>query len=354
MKSLKKIILIIITLIITPILIGSTENNLYISSNADTWKQVDVGVLVSNIDDPYIALVKQGLENIQRKNENTVKFTFFDAKNNQSIQDETLDTLLRNNIDLLLVNLVDTNTNVVESFIDKVKQKNIPLLLFNSEPISSITNKMKDYKKFAIITTYPKEAGTLQGKLVADEWNKNKSSIDKNSDNIMQYIMLQGKLDNIGAIDRTMSSISTIENAGIKTQKLALQVANWSQELAKNAIESLFLTYNNRIEVIISNNDAMAIGAIEALQKYGYNKGDAAKNIPIFGIDGIQAAQDLIRKDFMTGTVVEDPNDTAVALYTVGMNLVNNKPPLEDTSYKFDETGFIIRIPYRGTFSAKQ
>jgi hypothetical protein len=51
-------------------------------------------------------------------------------------------------------------------------------------------------------------------------------------------------------------------------------------------------------------------------------------------------------------TQVEDPNDTAVALYTVGMNFVNNKPPLEDTNYKFDETGFIIRIPYRGTLSA--
>jgi methyl-galactoside transport system substrate-binding protein len=98
----------------------------------------------------------------------------------------------------------------------------------------------------------------------------------------------------------------------------------------------------------------MAIGAIEALQKFGYNKGDTTNYIPVFGIDGIPTAQDLIRKGFMAGTVVEYPNDTAVALYTVGMNLVNNKPPLEDTPYKFDETGFIIRIPYHGTFSIKQ
>jgi methyl-galactoside transport system substrate-binding protein len=282
-----------------------------------------------------------------------IKFTFFDAKSNQSIQDETLDTLLRNNINLFLVNLVDTKVSVIENTIDKVKQKNIPLLLFNAEP-PSITNKMKEYQKFAIITTNPKEAGTLQGELIADEWNRNKSTIDKNKDNIMQYIMLQGEIDNVGAIERTNSCISTIENSGIKTQELSLQIPNWSQELAKNAIESLFLKYANRIEVIISNNDAMAIGAIEALQKYGYNKGDPKKNIPVFGIDGIPPAQDLIRKGFMTGTVVEDPNDTAVALYTVGMNLVNNIPPLEDTAYTFDETGFIIRIPYHGTFSIKQ
>ena len=100
--------------------------------------------------------------------------------------------------------------------------------------------------------------------------------------------------------------------------------------------------------MIISNNDAMAIGAIEALQKYGYNKENSIKNIPVFGIDGIPAAQDLIKKGFMTGTVFEDPNDTAEALYKVGMNLISNKPPSEGTEYKFDETGTVIRIPYRG------
>lgn len=352
MNLLKRIVLIVVMLIITFTLIGNTENNLYTTSNATTTNQINVGVAVSNINDPYLVGVKQSLENIQRKNENKVKFTFFDAGNNQAIQDEILDTLLRNNINLLLVNLVDTNANVIENLIDKVKQKDIPLLLFNAEP-PIITDKMKNYKKFAIITTYPNEAGILQGKLVVDEWNKNKSIIDKNRDNIMQYIMLQGEIDNIGAIERTNSSISTIENAGIKTQELALQVSKWNRELAKNAIESLLLKYGNRIEVIISNNDAMAIGAIETLQKYGYNRGDKAKTIPIFGIDGIPEAIELINKGYMTGTVVEDTNDSAEALYTVGMNLVNNKPPLEDTDYKFDETEFIIRIPYHGTYSIK-
>ncbi|MDR3597119.1 galactose ABC transporter substrate-binding protein [Clostridium sp.] len=350
MKIFNKIMLIIIILILASEL-GSNLNNLYISPTAATRKLVNVGVLVSNITDPYIAQIKQDLENIQKNNENKVKFTFFDAKNNQSIQNETLDTLLNNNIDLFLVNLVDTKANVIENFIEKVEQKNIPLLLFNSEP-QIITNKMKEYQKFALITTYPKEAGTLQGKLIADEWNKHKLTIDKNGDDIMQYIMLQGELNNKGAIERTNSSISAIENAGIKTQQLALQICNWNQELAKDAVESLFLKYGNRTEVIISNNDAMAIGAIETLQKFGYNTENSANYIPVFGIDGIPAAQDLIRKGFMTGTVVEDPNDTAVALYTVGMNFVNNKPPLEDTNYKFDETGFIIRIPYSGTLSA--
>lgn len=348
MKIVNKIMFIIIIFVIIP-KPNNNCTNLCISSNAATRKSVNVGVLVSDITDPYISQIKQDLENIQKDNANKVNFTFFDAKGNQATQNETLDTLLKNNIDLFLVNLVDTNTHTIDNYIDSVKQKGIPLILFNSEPLTK-TNQMIGYKKFAIITTNPKEAGNLQGKLISDIWNKYKSTIDKNGDDTMQYVMLQGELDNIGAIERTNSSISTIKNEGIKTQQLALQICNWNQELAKNAVESLLLKLGNRIELIISNNDAMAIGALEALQKHGYNMVDKSKYIPIFGVDGIPSAQDLIIKGSMTGTVVEDPNDTAVALYTVGMNLVNNKSPLEDTPYKFDETGFIIRIPYRGTF----
>jgi methyl-galactoside transport system substrate-binding protein len=63
------------------------------------------------------------------------------------------------------------------------------------------------------------------------------------------------------------------------------------------------LGYNRKIEAIIANNDNMAIGAIEALQKYGYNKGDKNKTITVVGIDAILEARDLIKKVFMTGTV---------------------------------------------------
>ena len=157
--------------------------------------------------------------------------------------------------------------------------------------------------------------------------------------------------NNVGALERTKSSISTIEDFGIKTQELSRRVLFWNQQLAKEAIASLLLQYSNNIEMIIANNDAMAIGAIEALQKYGYNKGDPTKTIPVFGIDGIPVAQDLIKKGFMTGTVFEDTNETAEAIYKVGMNLVNNIPPLEDTPYKFTKGETVIEIPYRGVIT---
>lgn len=159
--------------------------------------------------------------------------------------------------------------------------------------------------------------------------------------------MLRGKRDSSVADARTEYAISTINGAGIKTQQIASVNCDWDQDLARAAIESIFLRYGGKIEAIIANNDAMAIGAIEALQKYGYNKGDESKTIVVVGIDAIPAARELIKKGFMTGTVIQDPHALAEAFYTVGMNLVNNRDPLENTNYKFDDTGVVIRLSYQ-------
>lgn len=159
----------------------------------------------------------------------------------------------------------------------------------------------------------------------------------------MQYVLLKGRANDPIAIGRTKDVISTINASGIKTEELALINTNWSKEFAKESIENLFLKYSNKIEAIISNNDAMTIGAIEALQKYGYNTGDKLKYISVVGIDGIKE-KDLIDKGLMTGTVILDPKITAEAYYNIGMNLINNKNPIENTNNEFDDGSILIPL----------
>jgi methyl-galactoside transport system substrate-binding protein len=323
-------------------LICNIENNFYISSISAIANPPKVGVLLFNLNDPYISLIKQSLENIEKENPTKVRFSFYDAKDNQSTQNTDIDTLVNNNIDLLLVNLVDTKQSTVSDIIGKANEKNIPLIFFNTELPINVNNPSK---KVLVIATDSKTSGVMQGKILVDLWNNNKKGIDKNNDNVLQYIMLQGKANNQAAINRTIYSISTLNDNGIQTEELASKICNWDRDCAKNAISSLFLKYNSKIEAIIANNDAMAIGAIEALQAYGYNKGDKTKTIPVVGIDAIAEARDLISKGFMAGTVIQDPNEFANALYSIGLNLVYNREPLEGTDYKFDKEG-MIRIPY--------
>jgi methyl-galactoside transport system substrate-binding protein len=340
----KKVLKFIGLSVIMITIILSYNKNL---ARADTriieGKIINVGVLLYRFDDAYISLVRQSLEKIQKENEGKVQFTFYDGKNDQSIQNKTLDVLLeKNNVDLLLINLVETNNT--RDVINKIKEKNIPGILFNREPVS--IEAIKSYNKSCYIGTEATEAGVLQGKVITNIWNSNKSYIDKNNDGILQYIMLMGETDNLEAITRTKYSILSINNSGIQTQELALKVCNWNKEEAKNATKALLSQLGNKVEAIIANNDSMAIGAIEALQEYGYNKGDKAQTITVVGVDAIPEAQKLIKEGIMAGSVLQDPDALAKALYKVGNNLVYNRNPLYDVEYKFDETQVSIRLQY--------
>ncbi|EKQ56730.1 MULTISPECIES: galactose ABC transporter substrate-binding protein [unclassified Clostridium] len=347
MNILKKLLLFIIIPIVTIVLTAGTSKNIIpVSSNSSKKLPVKIGVFFDNSNAMYISLLKQNLEAIEKENEDKVKFTYFNAKDNQTLQNESIEKALADDYDLFIIGIISPNLNDVKGTLSKIMEKDIPLIL-NPDPAQEIINFVKPYKKFVVIGADFEQSGTMEGKILANEWNAHKDIIDKNHDGKLQYVMLRGRIGSPLTYLRTKYSILELNNSGIKTEELAAPYCEWMQDCAKSSIDSLFLGNGNRIEAIISNNDAMAVGAVEALQKYGYNKGDIRKTIPVVGIDGMPAAKELIQKGYMTGTVVVEPHDLAEALYSIGMNLATGRPPLENTNYKFDDTGFTVHLTYK-------
>lgn len=313
------------------------------SGSGDSKDVKTVGVFLYKFDDTYISTVRQNLEKIQKENEN-VKFEFFDGKGDQATQNDAIDTFLQKDCDLLMVNMQDTGA--AKAVLKKIEEAKKPVVFFNREPVD--TSIIKSYgEKAAFVGTNAKDAGVIQGKMITDLWKADTAKYDKNGDGKIQYVMLQGEPDNPEAIARTKYSVDTIKEAGIETEQLELQVCNWDQALAQNAVEAWWAKSSDKIEVIIANNDGMAQGAIAALNAQGYNTGDAEKFVPVYGVDATSAAQDLIKKGQMSGTVLQDAPAMAEALYKVGMNLASGKSAIDGTDYKFDDTGFSVRIPYQ-------
>jgi len=347
MRNFKKLLTYIMILVMTIVLsLETCKNNVYASKNSSKETPVKIGVFLDNANAMYISILKQNLERIEKENEKDVKFTFFDAKDNQSLQNESIEKALEEDFNLFIISIISPNLKDVESTFSKIWQKNIPIIL-NPDPTQDIIKYLSNYPRLVVIGADFEQSGIMEGKILVNEWNSNKELIDKNHDNILQYVMLKGRIGSPLTYLRTKYSIFALNEAGIKTEQIAAPNCEWLQDYAKSSIESLLLINSNKIEAIISNNDAMAVGAVEALQKYGYNKGDNTKIIPVVGIDGMPAAKDLIQKGFMAGTVVVDPQNIAEALYSIGMNLTSGRPPLENTNYKFDDTGFTVHLTYK-------
>lgn len=343
MKKVKRLLaMAMATVIVAASLVGCGAKADGGSEGTASGDKVKVGVFLYKSDDTYISTVRQNLEKIQSENPDKVEFTFYDGKNDQATQNDGIDTLLQKDVDLLLVNLVDTGA--APTVIDKIKAADKPVVLFNREPAA---DTIKAYDKAIFVGTNAAEAGVMQGEILSQEWEANKATIDKNGDGVLQYVMLQGEPDNPEAVARTKFSVSTLTDKEVKSEELALQVCNWDQALAQNATEAWFSRFGDKIEAVIANNDGMAQGAIAALQAQGFNNGDATKTIPVIGVDATAAAQDLIGKGYMLGSVLQDAPAMAKALFETGMNLAGNKNATEGTSYEFDDTGVAVRIPYQ-------
>lgn len=316
----------------------------YRNPNSNARSPIKVAVLLYSFDYLYNKMIQQELDNIQKENPDKVEYVYFDGKGDPDVQSQIMNDIVESDFDLFIFNIGQKRKDVMDNIFFKIQQKNLPLIFLNSTVPESST--VKYYSKVAFINIDFKESSIVQGKLIVDEWKTNKKALDKNGDNKLQYVMLQGRPNSILADIRTKYPILTINEAGIETQELASIPANWDKNLAKNSISSAFLKFGNNIEAIIVNDDTMSVGAVEALQQYGYNKGNKSKYIAVFGVDGTPEAKSLIKQGFMSGTVSEETEPIAKALYDVGMNLVAGRNPTVGTDLKINDKEIIVPIKY--------
>lgn len=189
------------------------------------------------------------------------------------------------------------------------------------------------WEKLYYIGCNAEQSGIMQGEIVAD-YIKNHPEVDKNQDGKIQYVLLEGEAGHQDAISRTDYSVKTLLEQGINLEKLSYQFADWNRGQAENRMSRLIEQYGEKIELVISNNDEMALGAVEAYKNVGYMQSDYPV---IFGIDGLDDALEAVRLGTMQGTVYNDREAQArkIALIAVALFRGNDVSVLglEDERY---------------------
>ena len=74
---------------------------------------------------------------------------------------------------------------------------------------------------------------------------------------------------------------------------------------------------DRQIELVICNNDDMALGAIDAIERNGY----LIQTIKVVGIDGTPAGQEALKAGKLFGTVESDRVQYAGAIFELAAGL---------------------------------
>lgn len=304
---------------------------------AETTEVADlkVGVFYYTFADTYISSVRTALD--AQLDSLGVAYQNFDGNNNQTTQNEQIQTALTDGYNLLIVNMVTSGSPDVANEIISMAN-GTPVIFFNRaiEADGNEGTVLNANATISFIGTDAPEAGHLQGKMVGEYLLANWDTVDLNGDGKISYAMFKGDEANVEAIYRTQFGVedanAVLTEAGkpeleyfdaSNTSKYQVDLGGaWSAQAALDYMNTNLSQYNeangNMIELIICNNDNMAEGAISALETAGYNTGaEGSKTIPVFGVDATDAAKELIAAGKMTGTVKQDAEGMAVAIASV-------------------------------------
>ncbi|AHG80500.1 D-galactose-binding periplasmic protein [Mannheimia varigena USDA-ARS-USMARC-1388] len=291
-----------------------------------------IGVTIYKYDDNFMALMRKEIE--KEGQAQKVQLLMNDSQNTQSIQNDQVDVLLSKGVKALAINLVDPSA--YKTVIQKAKAEDIPVVFFNKDPGAAAIDS---YLKAYYVGTDPKESGLIQGDLIAKQWKAN-PALDLNKDGKIQFALLKGEPGHPDAEARTKYVVEGLKAKGIDSEQIFMDAALWDAAQAKDKVDAWLSSGKAKdIEVIISNNDGMALGALEATKAHG-------KKLPIFGVDALPEALQLIKKGELAGTVLNDGVNQGKAVVQLSANLADGKEATAGTQWKLENR--VVRIPYVG------
>src|SRR4051812_4434587 len=269
-----------------------------------------IGVAIYKFDDTFMSYVRNKIESSAK---GKVDLSVQDSQYDQPKQNDQVDQFLIQGSTALAINLVDPPA--VSVIIDKAKSKSVPVVFFNREPAAA---DMAKYDKAYYVGAKAQQSGTMAGEIVVDYFKAHPEA-DKNKDGKIQYVMLMGDPSNSDAAYRTEFSIKAIEKAGLQVDKLAEDTAMWDKIKGQEKTAAWLAKFGDKIEVILANNDDMALGAIEALKAQGYFKDN--KSLPVVGVDATPPALDALEQGMLLGTVLNDAEKQGQATFDLAYSL---------------------------------
>lgn len=304
------------------------------AQTTQTPTSIRIGVALYQQDDTFISTLVQNLEKMTQEEEvvRDIKITLnlSNANSSQTTQNEQIDRFLSLDYDVICVNIVDRTAAAV--LIDKAKAKGVPIIFFNREPVKEDLDRWEEAYYVGSEATL---AGTLQGNMVADAWYTIDRALDKNDDGILQYVMLEGEPGHQDTLLRTEYSIRAIEERGIQVERLSSASANWSRGQGETKMNQWLGEFGDTIELVLCNNDDMALGVIDAYQKAEI----PLEELPfIVGVDATPAALTAMDSGYLKGTVRNDAEGQARAILDLSYLLAMGEDPtdtldLEDNTY---------------------
>jgi len=285
-------------------------------------------IFIYDSTDTFIASLKGYLsKNLDGYRDYTINY----AERKQTTQNEqTISALGDSRTKILLMNTVDRLAS--SALIEKAEKKNVPIIFFNREPLS--TDFASDWasKNCYYVGSDPSVEGTLQAQ-IADQIFGGKDAFassvyDKNHDGWIQVAILKGEQGHQDTEQRSRYCVSELSKTlGYSVQIVSTAYCNWERSVARETMKTF---YSSSIELLFANNDDMALGAIDYLKSLPSSSSSSSlpfdqQYFPIIGVDDTSAGQAAVEAGTLSGTVLNNAQRQASVIFDLMKHVLDGK-----------------------------
>ena len=262
----------------------------------------NIGVTMAN-SDTFLTVLRNAIESYGK--EKGAALTIEIADDDVNKQTSQIENFIAAKVDAIIVNAVDTSAT--PKMTKLAADAGIPLVYVNRQP----TDVDQLGPKAAFVASNEADSGTLETKEVCKLLG-GKGDI----------LVMVGDLANQAAVQRTKDIhdvIATPECAGMKI--LDEQTAGWDPVKAQDLMTN-WISAGMKPAAVISNNDNMAIGAIQAMKAAGWDM----KNVVVGGVDATQEALAAMKAGDLDVTVFQNGAGQGRGAIDAALKLIAGEP----------------------------
>lgn len=249
-----------------------------ISQISTVNQKIKIGVCMASFTDKYGSYLLDEMKKYS-KTLSDVEVVFTDAKNDSNIQLSQVEHFISQRVDAIVV--TPAYRDATKSMTDKAKAAKIPIISFMG-PFENENDAV------SYIAPDSFQAATLQMEYLAKKMNY-KGNV----------AIIMGPL--IDQSQRERTEACRVVVAKYPDMKIvAEQAADWNRAKAMALMEN-WLQSGKEIDVVASNNDEMAIGALQAIEEAG-----KLDKIIVGGIDATPDALEYLKSGKLAVTSFQD------------------------------------------------
>ncbi|WP_342048382.1 sugar ABC transporter substrate-binding protein [Bacillus sp. OTU530] len=249
-------------------------------SGGDKKDKLVIGAAMPIFDDKWMSYLYDAMKTTAK--ENDVELKMVDAKNDSGKQLSQVETFITEGVDVILIAAPDPSA--IQPAIDAAKDANIPVVLVNRMPGEKVIKQV-----YAYVGSESIQSGTMQMEEVAKMLG-GKGNV----------AIIHGQSGDEAEIKRTEGNKNIIKkNPDMKVVREG--TGSWQRAEGMKLMEN-WIQSGKEIDAVVSNNDEMAIGAIQALEAAG-----KLNDTLVAGIDGTPDGLEYVKSGKLKVSAFQDP-----------------------------------------------